>query len=133
MQEKRISSNIGLDEVSESTGIPARILKNIEAGDREHLPSEIYLKAFYKKYADHLGLDSEEIITAYQQHSQKRSKADGKYNFSPVITLKGHGGNLFVGTARKFYAPIIVILGGVLLYWAYNKYLVSFIPFDFLR
>ena len=133
MQEKRIGSNIGLDEVSEATGIPARILKNIEGDDREHLPSGIYLKAFYKKYAECLGLDSEEILSAYQQNSQKQSKTEEKYNFSTVITLKGHGENLFGEIARKLYAPIIVVLGGVLLYWVYNKYLVSFNPIDFFK
>ena len=133
LQEKRINGNIGLDEVSEATGIPARILKNIEGDDREHLPSEIYLKAFYKKYAEYLGLDSEEILSAYNQHSQKQNKAGGKYNFSTVITLKGHGENLFAEAARKLFTPIIVILGGFLLYWVYNKYLMSFNPFDLFK
>ena len=133
LQEKRISNNIGLDEVSDATGIPARILKNIEGNAREHLPSEIYLKAFYKKYSEYLGLDPEEILSAYQQNSQKKSKKGGKYNFSTVVTLKGHGDNNFVDIVRKLYVPIVVVLGCVLIYWVYNKYLVSFNPFDFFK
>ena len=62
MQERRISLNIGLEEVSEATGISPGVLKTLENDDREQFPAEVYVKAFYKKYVEFLGLDPEEIL-----------------------------------------------------------------------
>ena len=133
MQEERIRPNIGLEEVSEATGISPGVLKTLESDDREHFPAEIYLKAFYKKYAEYLELDPEEILSAYQQKSQRQGKSGGRFNFSTVVTLKGQEENLFVEIARRSFVPIIVILGAFSLYWIYNNYLASYNFFDFFK
>ncbi len=133
LQEKRISRNIGLEEVSEATGISTGVLKTLESDDREQFPAEVYIKGFYKKYAMHLGLDPEEILSAYQQQSQRQSKTGGKYKFSTVITLKGHGETLFAEIARRLFVPIVVILGGILLYWIYSNYLMPYNPIGFFK
>ena len=131
MQEKRRSRNIGLEEVSGATGISAGVLKTLENDDREQFPAEVYIKAFYKKYAKYLGLDPEEILSVYQQQSQRQSKTGGRYDFSTVVTLKGQGESLFAEIARRLFVPIIVVLGGVLLYWIYINYLAPYNPIDF--
>ena len=109
MQEKRISRNIALEEVAEATGISVGVLKTLESNDREKLPAEVYIKAFYKKYAKYLELDPEELLSAYQQQSERQSKTGGRYKFSTVITLKGQGENLFAEIARRLFMPIIVV------------------------
>ena len=131
MQERRVSLNIGLEEVSEATGISPGVLKTLENDDREQFPAEVYVKAFYKKYVEFLGLDPEEILAAYQQQSHKKSKARGRFNSSTVVTLKGQEEALFSGISRKLFVPIIVVLGAVLLYWIYSNYLASYNPIDF--
>ena len=133
MQERRISLNIGLEEVSEATGISSGVLKTLENDDREQFPAEVYVKAFYKKYVEFLGLDPEEILSAYQQQSYKQSKARGRFNSSTVVTLKGQEEALFSGISRKLFVPIIVVLGAVLLYWIYSNYLASYNPIDFFK
>ena len=133
MQEKRISLNIGLEEVSEATGISSGVLKTLENDDREQFPAEVYVKAFYKKYAEFLALDPEKILSAYQQQSHKKSKARGRFNSSTVVTLKGQEEALFSGISRKLLVPIIVVLGAVLLYWIYSNYLFSYDPIDFFK
>ena len=133
MQERRISLNIGLEEVSEATGISPGVLKTLENDDREQFPAEVYVKAFYKKYVEFLGLDPEVILSAYQQQSHKKSKARGRFNSSTVVTLKGQEEALFSGISRKLFVPIIVVLGAVLLYWIYSNYLASYNPIDFLK
>ena len=133
MQERRISLNIGLEEVSEATGISQGVLKTLENDDREQFPAEVYVKAFYKKYVEFLGLDPEEILSAYQQQSHKQSKTGGRFNSSTVITLKGQEETLFSGISRKLFVPIIVVLGAVLLYWIYSNYLASYNPIDFFK
>ena len=133
LKETRLKCNIGLEEVSEATGISPGVLKTLENNDRKQFPAEIYIKAFYKKYAEHLGLDPEEILSAYQQQSQKRSKTRGRLNFSTVVTLKGNGESLFVEIARRLFVPILLVLGAVLLYWIYNNFLAPYNPLDFFK
>ena len=133
MQERRISLNIGLEEVSEATGLSTGVLKTLESDDKEQFPAEIYIKAFYQKYAKYLRLDPEEILSAYQQQSETQGKKGGRYNFSTVITLKGRGESLFAEIARRLFVPIIVVLGGVLLYWIYSNYLSPYNPIDFFK
>jgi cytoskeletal protein RodZ len=123
LQEKRISQNIGLEEVSEATGISTGVLKTLENNDREQFPAEVYIRAFHKKYAEYLGLDPEEILSVYQQQSQKQSKTGGRFNLSAVIMLQGQEKRLFDKIVRRLFVPIIVVLGGILLYWIYSNYL----------
>jgi cell division septal protein FtsQ len=78
-------------------------------------------------------LDPEEILSAYQQQSHKKSKARGRFNSSTVVTLKGQEETLFAGISRKLFVPIIVVLGAVLLYWIYSNYLASYNPIDFFK
>ena len=133
MQERRVSLNIGLEEVSEATGISPGVLKTLENDEREQFPAEVYVKAFYKKYVEFLGLEPEEILAAYQQQSHKKSKARGRFNSSTVVTLKGQEEALFSGISRKLFVPIIVVLGAVLLYWIYSNYLASYNLIDFFK
>jgi cytoskeletal protein RodZ len=133
LQERRISLNLGLEEVSEATGISPGVLKTLENDDREQFPAEVYVKAFYKKYVEFLGLDPEVILSAYQQQSHKKSKARGRFNSSTVITLKGQEEALFPGISRKLIVPIIVFLGAVLFYWIYSNYLASYNLVDFFK
>lgn len=133
LRESRLSRNVGLEEVSEATGISPGILTILENDDRKQFPAEIYIKAFYKKYALYLELDPEEILTAYQQQSQKKNPKGGRLHFSTVVKLKRKGESLFVEIVRRSFVPIIVVLGGFLLYWVYNNYMSSFNPIDFFK
>jgi len=133
LRESRLSRNVGLEEVSEATGISTGVLKILENDDREQFPAEIYIKAFYKKYAAYLELDPEEILSVYQQQSQKKSKRGGRFHFSTVVKLKREGESLFIEIVRRSFVPIILVLGGFLLYWIYNNYMTSFSPIDFFK
>jgi len=130
LQQRRISGNIGLDEVSEATGISAAILKAMENDDREQLPAQVYTRAFYKKYADYLGLDSGEILAAYEKQPLKQERNENRFNFGTVVTLKGKVETKLAGIANKTFIAVIIVLGGVLLYWIYKNYLASSIPLD---
>jgi len=133
LHEMRLKCNIGLEEVSEATGISIGVLKTLENNDRKQFPAEIYIKAFYKKCAEYLGLDPEETFTAYQQQSQKRSKTRGRFNFSTVVTLKGYGESLSVEIARRLFVPILLVLGTVLLCWIYKNFLAPYNPIVLFR
>lgn len=128
LRDKRISRDIALEKVSESTGISPSVLLALENGDRQKLPAEVYVKAFYRKYAEYLGLDSEEILIKNQQPDQSLKKAGARSGFSTVITLKGHGENLFAEILRRLFLPIAFLVLGVLLYWIYKNYLAPYNP-----
>ena len=133
LRESRLSRNVGLEEVSEATGISTGILKILESDDRDQFPAEIYIKSFYKKYAAYLELDPEEILSDYQQQSQKKNQKDSRIHFSTVVTLKRKGESLFDEIVRRSFVPIIVVFGGFFLYWIYNNYMASFNPIDFFK
>ena len=133
LRKSRLSHNVGLEEVSEATGISPGILEILENDDREQFPAEIYVKAFYKKYAAYLELDPEEILSIYQQHSQKKNRKGSRFHFNTVVTLKRKGESLFIEIVRRSFVPIIVVLGGFLLYWIYSNYMASFNPIDFFK
>ena len=133
LRTKRMSRNIALEEVSESTGISTTILQALENEDRDELPAEVYIKAFYKKYAQYLDADLEEIQAKYQQKTQSLKKSGHTSGFNTVITIKGQEENFFIETLRRLILPLIIIVSGILIYWIYKNYLTSYNPFGFLQ
>ncbi|KPJ99787.1 MAG: hypothetical protein AMJ60_03740 [Desulfobacterales bacterium SG8_35] len=128
-----MSRGIALEEVSDSTGISAAVLQALENEDREQLPAEVYVKAFYKKYAEYLGVDFEEIQVKYQQQTKSLKKTGQSSNFSTVITLKGQEENLLTEILRRLFLPLAILILGVLLYWIYKNYLTPFNPLGFYQ
>lgn len=133
MQENRLRRSIDLEEISEATGISTGILKALESDNREQFPAEVYTKGFYKKYAEFLGLNPDEILAAYQQKSNRPGKSRERSGFNPVITLKGQEENLIGDNVRKALLPIFIIIGCILLYWIYVNYLAGRHFLDFFR
>ena len=126
LRDKRKSRDIALEEVSESTGIATAVLQALENGDREKLPAEVYIKAFYKKYAQFLGLDPADIQLQDQQLAHSSRKAGRRSGFSTVITLKRQEENLPAEILHRLFLPIVILVLGVLLYWIYKKYLAPY-------
>ena len=133
LRNKRMSRNIALEEVSDSTGISTTILQALENEDRDELPAEVYIKAFYKKYAQYLDADPEEIQAKYQQKAGNLKKSGRTSGFNTVITIKGQEENFFIETLRRLLLPLIIIVSVILVYWIYKNYLTSYNPFGFLR
>ncbi len=126
-----MNRDIGLEEVSTATGISSTVLRALENDDREKLPAEVYVKAFYRKYAEYLAVDFEELQAKYQQQAQNLKKPRRRFDFSTVITLRGQGGNIVIETLRRLLLPIVILLFGFLLYWIYNNYLAPNNPLGF--
>ena len=133
LREKRMHREVGLEEVSEATGISPAVLQALENEDRKQLPAEVYIKAFYKKYAEYLGLDPEEIQAKYLQQVESPKKFGRRSGFSTVITLKGQEENLFAEILRRLFLPVIILVSGLLLYWIYKNYLAPYNPLGFYQ
>jgi len=131
LQERRLSRDISLEEVSESTGIATAVLQALENEDRDNLPAEVYIKAFYKKYAEYLGVDAEEILAKYLLQNQSVKKAGRRSGFNTVVTLKGQEENLFAEILRRLFLPLVILVLGALFYWIYKNYLAAYSPLGF--
>jgi cytoskeletal protein RodZ len=124
LRDKRMSRDINPEEVYAATGISSTVLHALENDDREQLPAEVYIKGFYKKYAEYLGVDFEDLQAKYQQQQAQSLKKPGRrFDFSTVITLRGQGENIFTETFRRLFLLLIILVLGFLLYWIYKNYL----------
>lgn len=66
LREARSARNLDLDQVSRETNITRRYLEALEDEDFTVFPGEPYLLGFLRNYCDYLGLNSNEIVTAYK-------------------------------------------------------------------
>ncbi len=129
LQKERRKRNIGLQDVAEATGISPGVLKALEEEDREKLPAEVYIKAFYRKYADFLELSLDEVMGyPQQQDDTKQAKQDDRFHFRTIVELKSPGEGSYGDSIRMLLIAILIICLGALLYWAYKT---NFNPMQF--
>lgn len=129
LQKERRKRNIGLQDVAEATGISPGVLKALEEEDREKLPAEVYIKAFYRKYADFLGLPTDEVSVYPQpQDNPKQAKQDDRFHFQTIVELKSSGEGSYGDSIRMLLIAILIICLGALFYWAYKT---NFNPMQF--
>jgi len=129
LQKERRKRNIGLQDVAEATGISPGVLKALEEEDREKLPAEVYIKAFYRKYADFLGLPTDEVSVSPQpQDNPKQAKQDDRFHFQTIVELKSSGEGSYGDSIRMLLIAILIICLGALFYWAYKT---NFNPMQF--
>jgi cytoskeletal protein RodZ len=133
LRNRRLSGNITLEEVSGSTGITTAILQTLEDEDREELLAEVYINAFYKKYAQYLEADSEEIKVKYQHEATSMKRPGSASGFSTVITIKGQEGTFLAETLHRLLLPVIVAASGVLIFWVYKNYLAPYNHLGFFQ
>ncbi len=67
LRRERELRNITLDEIAQVTRISRRHLKAIEDGQPEGLPALPFLKGFLAAYARHIGLNTEDVLTFYDE------------------------------------------------------------------
>jgi len=77
-QEKRKELGLTIEQISQKIKINPDTLKNIEAGEFKKLP-DIYVRLFIKSYARELGLNAEEYLKKYEEHTGSK-KHDVKQN-----------------------------------------------------
>ena len=128
LRNVRRNRKIALQEVSDATGISLGILQALEEEDKERLPAEVYINAFYKKYADFLALPAEEFSTlSNQQNDGREAKQDTRFSFQTVIELKNPDEKAYNDSIRLLVIAALIILLGVFFYWAYKT---NFNPLD---
>lgn len=72
--EERQLRNITLQDISAATHISVGVLKDIESGKFDkYIGDEEYIKKYIKKYADYLGIESDELVDTYITLTQELS------------------------------------------------------------
>jgi len=72
IKRERELRQISLREISEATKINLRYLDALERNDFRHLPGGVFNKGFVRAYAQFIGVDPEEMATAYLEEEQRQ-------------------------------------------------------------
>ncbi|HUS67487.1 MAG TPA: helix-turn-helix domain-containing protein [Kofleriaceae bacterium] len=64
---QRDRASLSIEDIAKVTKIPERSLKQLEAGDFEKLPADVFVRGFLRSYARCVGVDADELIRRYSQ------------------------------------------------------------------
>jgi hypothetical protein len=73
----RERSGIKREDVVRDTRIPAHYLRMLEGNDYSMIADQLYLLPFLRRYAEYLGLDSEEIAIRFVREVQRSENSPG--------------------------------------------------------
>ncbi len=104
LKKRRQSLKLSLASVELATKIRGKYLVQIEQGDYEQLPNDIYTRGFITKYAEYLGLDAEEATAKYVV---ERGGAD---TFAKVSSPKPVKSRRFFITSRFLIAAAFLVV-----------------------
>lgn len=82
LTEERQKANLSLDEVSFKTQIAVKYLENLENGNYQELPGEVYNRQFLKQLAKLYSLSEKTLLKIYLK--EKESQLSFKELFSPT-------------------------------------------------
>ena len=78
LKRKREELDISLRDISEKLKIKTGYLENLERGNYEELPPDVYVRGFVKSYAQFVGLDSEKMVGIYNREKTIENKIEKK-------------------------------------------------------
>ena len=91
LKDTRLDKEYELVDIAKKLKIPVKYLIAIENEDVKNFPQEPYCSLIIKDYADHLGLNSEEILCFFRRdfEQKKRSKLINRdsFSFTPQFTF----------------------------------------------
>ena len=67
LRSHREAKAMSLDDIARVTRIPTRSLEQLEAGQFEKLPADVFVRGFLRSYAQCIGLDTEDTVKRYAQ------------------------------------------------------------------
>lgn len=67
LKKVREDKGLSLHEIGLSLKINAKILKQIEDGEKDNLPAKTFLRGFVQSYANYLKLDSDEVLRIFSE------------------------------------------------------------------
>jgi cytoskeletal protein RodZ len=112
LKAQRELRGVSLKEISSETKIPLRHLDALEGNEQDELPDEVFVKGYIKAYADSIGADVDEILTAYDETviAPIREEAEQKRIIEEDSSRRKK--NIFVGVLS-----LVIITGMAAGYW----------------
>jgi cytoskeleton protein RodZ len=113
LRQRREALGLDLAEVAATLRIKPAYLLALEAGRPNELPGAVYAIGFIRAYADHLGLDSGEMLRLFKQQSAlfaakpdlafpiqlgERSMPGGMLLVALILAVCGYGGWFYLST-----------------------------------
>ena len=95
-----------LSEVAQMLRIRLPYLVAIEAGQYQELPGATYAVGFIRAYAEHLDLNSEEVVRRFKAESIAGGEGDRRLSFPTPVPETGIPGGAYV-----FMSLVIAVLG----------------------
>lgn len=65
LKQRRCEKNITLEEVASQTGIREQYLTDLESGDFEKIPGDVFIKGFIRNYGNFLEENGNDLVEAY--------------------------------------------------------------------
>ncbi len=110
LKSKREEQGIDLFDAAKKINVSAKYLQALESGRLDFLPGEVYAKNFIKVYAEFLGFNSAELISAYQSEKKiygKTSKIKNQEFKKPIEKVSS---THFIITPKIFRSLLVALL-----------------------
>ncbi len=128
LKKIRLEKNISLLELSKEINVQIKHLEAIEAGQYGDLPGDIYTKAWIKKYAGFLEIDSQGFIVDYKIEKNISDKILGNKNTGSSFGFKK---NVWVASKILRHLIVIIVILSLLAYLAFEiRNIISPPPID---
>ena len=94
LERERTTRGITLQEIADATKISARMLRALETEDFDKLPGGIFNRGFVRAYAQHLGMDVDEVAADYVAAEAVRRNGTGEPPLAEAETKRHDTTNL---------------------------------------
>lgn len=94
LKHERELRGVPLEEIAEVTKVHIRFLEALENNEFDQLPGEVFIKGYIRSYAKVIGLDSEEMITAYDENVGKDRRQELENAHLASETIRSRKQNL---------------------------------------
>ena len=110
LKTERELRNIPLEELAAITRINIRYLKAIEDNEFDILPAETFAKGFIKSYAQHIGLDEEDVLLTYDYYAKHQMTGNNNESGKEKKSMSATKKLIIIILALVFILIFIIVL-----------------------
>jgi len=117
LKAQRELRGVSLDKISSETKIPLRHMEALEGNEHDDLPDEVFVKGYLKAYADSIGADVDEVLTAYDETVLAPIREEAEQQKIIEETLSRRKKNVLIGVLSVGIISGVVGVG----FWVINE------------
>jgi cytoskeletal protein RodZ len=87
LREARERRGLSVAQVCQATKVPEASLRNLEGGDLEALPADIFVRGFIRSYAKSVGISEAEPMAGYERALAANKRARAELLLTPTALL----------------------------------------------